>query len=352
MEWLEELNTDVLLQTIDQEILKDFPILSVQTIFQQLLMGEEGLSIELVIQPIADIFWQAMTAQLNLLGQLILLAILFAILRQLENSFSNGSVQQVSAFVVQAVTVLLILKSGSAVLEEASTAVYRMTELMNLLLPVQLLLMAGIGNIKTAGILQPSVLFMVQVIGILFRQILLPLIMMEFLLKVVNSFSDTYRLNNLASFLRKLILSAIGFCTMLFLAVLSIQGIGGQIMDHLALRVAKYVAGNAIPVVGGMLSGLLGTLISGGILIRDALGVVGLLAVLLLTVIPAMKIFILYLLYSFAAAALQPLGDSSMIALMEQTAGSFMLAFAIVVFTGILFFFMILFVLVASGNVV
>ena len=50
------------------------------------------------------------------------------------------------------------------------------------------------------------------------------------------------------------------------------------------------------------------------------------------------------------AALLQPLGDSRMLSLLEQTAGSFMLVFAIVALTGVLFFFMILIVLAAGGS--
>ena len=210
--------------------------------------------------------------------------------------------------------------------------------------------MAGLGNVKTAGLLQPSLLVMVQFTAFCFQKILMPLITMELLLKLVNSFSDTYRLTGLAAFLRKVILTAISFSIMLFLAILSIQGISGQALDRLSLQALKYVTGNAIPVVGGMLSGMLGTLLSGGLLIRNAIGFVGLLVVLLLTVLPALKILILYFLYSFAAALLQPLGDSRMITLLEQTAGSFMLAFAVVTLTGVLFFFMILIVLAASGT--
>ena len=98
-----------------------------------------------------------------------------------------------------------------------------------------------------------------------------------------------------------------------------------------------------------MLSGLLDTLLSGGMMIRNALGFIGLLVILLLTVLPACKILILYFLYSFAAALLQPLGDGRMVLLLEQAAGSFMLVFAVVALTGVLFFFMILIVLAASG---
>lgn len=352
MDWLEGLNTDSLLQTIEQQMQDDLPSFSIRTVFEQLLNGEDGFDIASIVQQIADALWASATVQLDLLGQLILLAIAFAVLRQLEGSFSSGSVQKVSGMVVQAVAVLLILQSGQQVLEDGTRAVSRMAEIMMALLPVQLLLMAGLGNVKTAGLLQPSLLFVVQAAAFFFRTVLLPLIIMELLLKLVNSFSDTYRLTSLAAFLRKVILTSISFFVMIFLALLSLQGIGGQAMDHLALRAVKYITGNAVPVVGGMLSGLLDTFISGGLVIRNAVGLIGLIVILVLTVLPALKILLLYFLYSFAAALLQPLGDSRMIVLLEQAAGSFMLVFAVVALTGVLFFFMILIVLAASGTAI
>jgi stage III sporulation protein AE len=174
---------------------------------------------------------------------------------------------------------------------------------------------------------------------------------MEFILKLVNSFHNTFKLNGLADFFRKLTLTGIAFSTMLFLAVLSIQGIGGHILDSLSLRTVKYVAGTAIPVVGGTLSGLVETLMSGAAMIKSAVGLIGLLAVILLTVLPAMKILMIYFMYSFTAAVLQPVGDDGITNLLEQTAGSFVLLFAIVALTGVFFFFMILIVLAAGGAV-
>ncbi len=349
MDWLEELDTDMLLETIEQQLQSDFPTLSVQQLFTQLLSGQLELDFLQLGQQLIQLLWQSATAQFSLLGQLVLLAIAFAVLKQLEGSFSHGNVQKISGLVIQAIAVLLILQSGRQVLEYAQQAVTGMTELMELLLPLQLVLMVGLGNVKTAGLLQPSLMLIVQLAAFFFQHILLPLITMELLLKLVNSFSDTYRLSNLASFLRKAILTSISFSIMLFLAVLSIQGISGQALDRLSLRAVKYVTGAAVPVVGGMLSGLLDTLLSGGMMIRNALGFIGLLVILLLTVLPACKILILYFLYSFAAALLQPLGDGRMVLLLEQAAGSFMLAFAVVALTGVLFFFMILIVLAASG---
>ncbi len=351
MDWMKDFETDTLLRTIDEQLQNDFPSFSIQDFFAQVLQGEVSFSVTEIMQQLADFFWSSTTSQFHLLGQLILLAILFALLRQLETSFSNGNVQKISGMVVQAVAVLLILQSGQQVLAYGTQAVNRMTAVMHVLLPVQLVLMAGLGNVKTAGLLQPSLAFVVQAAAFFFRTVLLPLITMEFLLKLVNSFSDTYRLTNLAAFLRKVILTSVAFFIMLFLALLSLQGISGQAIDHLALRTAKYITGTAVPVVGGMLSNLMDTFIGGGIVIRNAVGVVGLLAVLLTTILPALNILILYFLYLFAAALLQPLGDSHMITLLQEAAGSFMLVFAVVALTGVLFFFMILIVLAASGAV-
>ena len=349
MEWLEELDTDTLLQPIAQQLQQELPSFSVRNLFYQLINGGDLPAFSELLQQMLQTLLADTAGHFHLLGQLILLAIVFALLRQLEGSFGRGNIQNLSGIMVQAAAVLLILESGQQVLEYASAAVYRMTSCMMALLPVQMLLMTLLGNIRTAGLLQPSLLFMVQAAAVFFRTVLLPLVTMEFLLKLINSFSDTYRMTGLAAFLRKVILTSISFFIMLFLAVLSLQGIGGKVMDHLALRTARYFAGSAVPVVGGMLSGLMDTCLSGGLAIKNAVGVVGLLAILLLTVLPAVKILVLYFLYSFAAALLQPLGDTRMISLMEQAAGSFMLAFAVVALTGILFFFMILIVLAAGG---
>ncbi len=350
MEWMDSLNTDALLQALEEQLQQEIPSLSIRQFFEQMMQGENTFRLNALVQQIVDLLWSWTSMQLDLFGQLVLLALAFAVLRQMESSFSSVNIQKMSGMVIQSVAVLLILQSGQQVLLYGIEAIERMTSIMTALLPVQLLLMAGLGNVKTAGLLQPSLVFAVQAAAFFFRTVVLPLITMEFVLKLVNSFSDTYRLTGLAAFLRKVILTSISFFVMLFLAMLSLLGISGQAMDHLAVRAVKYVTGNAVPVVGGMLSGLLDTFLSGGLVIRNAVGVVGLLVILILTVLPSLKILILYFLYHFAAAVLQPLGDSRMISLLEQTAGSFMLIFAVVALVGVLFFFMIMIVLAASGT--
>lgn len=347
----EQLELDTLLDAIDESIQQELPGISIRSLFESLMQGTSDLDFGTVLVQVVQILSNDLTVQFSFVGQMILLAVVYALLSRMENSFSGSNIQKVSGLMVQSVAILLILQNGNKVLLYGQEAVVRLAELMQALLPVQLVIMTGLGNIQTVGLLKPSLLLIVQIAAWFFKTVLIPLITMEFVLKLINSFSDTYKLHGLAAFLRKMILTVIAFSTMLFLAVLSIQGISGHVLDRLSLRAVKYVAGAAIPVVGSTLSGLLETFLSGAVLIRSAVGFIGLLAVLLLTVLPAVKVLMLYFLYHFTAAVLQPIGDSHITGLLEQAANTYMLLFAVVALTGVFFFFMILIVLAASGAV-
>ena len=207
MEWLEGLETDALLQAMEQQLQPDLPTFSVRQLFEQLLNGDLQLDLGQLLQQLGHAVWSAATVQMDFLGQLILLAIAFAVLCQLESSFSGSNIQKVTGLVIQSIAVLLILQSSQLILQECQDAISRMTGMMEMLLPIQMLLMAGLGNVKTAGLLQPSLLLVVQITALCVKHFLMPLITLGLLLKLVNSFSETYKLSSLAAFLKKLILT-------------------------------------------------------------------------------------------------------------------------------------------------
>ena len=162
MEWLDELGTAELLQAIEIQMESIWPSLSLQQLFQDFLQGNLQLDWLELGKALGDALVQAATAQFSVLGQLIVLAVVAALLHQLEGSFAKSNVQKISALTIQAVAVLLIIQSAAKVLTEAASAVTRLTDIMELLLPVQFLLMVGLGNLKSAGLLQPSLVIMVQ----------------------------------------------------------------------------------------------------------------------------------------------------------------------------------------------
>ena len=301
-----------------------------------------GLQLQLLVQ-------REVMLNLDLLGKFMVLAVAFSLLKQLSTAFGQKSLQEICNFVMAGIAGLLMLASAQSVLDLGLRTIETLGNLMLVLLPLDLILLIGLGNSVTAAILQPSLLMAVQVITVLFRYLLVPLLFWEFTLKIVSHLGGEIKLTNFAKLIRKFILWAIGLATTCFMAVLSIQGISGSVADSIALRTIKYAAGSGLPVVGGTVANLLEIMLNGSLLLKNGLGLFGLLLILILTVFPLGKIFVLYLIYSLASALLQPLQADELTMMLEDMSESIILVFAVVTIIALMFFMMLMILLTVAN---
>ena len=95
MEWLDELGTAELLQAIEMQMESIWPSLSLQQLFQDFLQGNLQLDWMELGKALGDALMQAATAQFSVLGQLIVLAVVAALLHQLEGNFAKSNVQKI-----------------------------------------------------------------------------------------------------------------------------------------------------------------------------------------------------------------------------------------------------------------
>ena len=96
--------------------------------------------------------------------------------------------------------------------------------------------------------------------------------------------------------------------------------------DGVTIRAAKYVTGNFVPVVGKMFADATDTVISASLLVKNSIGLAGVIIILFLCAFPAIKILTLALIYNIAAAVMQPL-ETPRSAPACETIGKTMLAF-------------------------
>jgi len=122
------------------------------------------------------------------------------------------------------------------------------------------------------------------------------------------------------------------------------------VTDGVALKTAKYVTGNFVPVVGPMFSDATDTVLSASLLMKNAIGLAGVSIIILLSAFPALKILALAFIYQISAALLQPLGDSPVITCLQTIGKSMMYVFAALLSVGLMFF-MAITIIIAAGNV-
>ena len=180
--------------------------------------------------------------------------------------------------------------------------------------------------------------------------LVLPLLLLSTIMILVSTLSEHYKITKLANFIRNISIGALGIFLTIFLAVVSVQGATTAVTDGIALRTAKFVAGNFIPVVGRMFTDATDTVVGATQILKNSVGLAGVLILLLIVSFPAIKILVLALLYKFVAAILQPLNGGTIVKCMDELGKSTIYVFAAVCMVSFMFF-LTLTALVAASNI-
>ncbi len=141
----------------------------------------------------------------------------------------------------------------------------------------------------------------------------MPLLFLSALLIIVSSLSENHKVTHLADLFRSVGMGMLGVFLTIFLGVLSVQGAASAIQDGVAMKTAKFVTGNFIPVVGRTFTDAADTVLSASLLLKNAVGIVGVAIIIFIAIFPAIKIFVIALIYKVVAAVLQPIADGPII---------------------------------------
>lgn len=334
---------------LEGEIQESVPELSFRDLFENLLKGELALTPAAVVQNIGTCFFREVVANSALLGKLIMLAIICAILHHLTVAFDRGTTGQLSYTVVYLALVGLAVSSFALAVSTGREVVDKMVSFMQALLPLLLTMLVALGGVASAAIFHPVILATLAVLGTLTKNVVLPLIFFAAVLSIAGNLSPQFKVAHLAGLLKTIALGILGIFGTIFLGLLSLRGVASGIGDGIALRTAKFAVDAFIPIVGGVFADAFEAIISSSLLIKNAAGIAGMIAVLLIMSLPLLKIITLALIYKLAGALIQPVGEGQMVDCLNDLGSSLMMVFAVVAIVGLLFFFTIA-ILIGVGN--
>jgi stage III sporulation protein AE len=285
----------------------------------------------------------------KLLGSLILLTIFSMFLQSMQNAFENSTISKVAYSIVYMVLVILVLNSFHVVIQYTNEAIGSMISFVLALVPLLLALIASSGGIISAAFFHPVILFLMNISGLFMQYVILPLLFLATLLSIVSTMSDQYKVTQLAQLLRNWSIGLMGLFLTIFLGVISVQGASAAITDGIAIRTAKFVTGNFIPVIGRIFTDAADTVVSASGLLKNTVGIAGVAILLIIVAFPAIKILMIAFIYKLAAAILQPLGGGPVIKCLDIISKSVIYVFAALGIVSLMFFLSIT-VIIAAGN--
>lgn len=114
-----------------------------------------------------------------------------------------------------------------------------------------------------------------------------------------------------------------------FVGLLSLEGTLSSGVDGLTAKTAKAAVSNFIPIVGKVLGDSIDTVIGCASILKNAVGLVGVIIIIGICITPIIKLGALTIIYHLGAALCQPIADEKIVKLLEQMGGSFKILLAI-----------------------
>ncbi|MDL2280859.1 stage III sporulation protein AE [Selenomonadales bacterium OttesenSCG-928-I06] len=333
---------------INKELDEDIPLLNSEFIKTLALEGI-NFNFQALFSKLLGYLFKEIVVNLSLMGKLIFLTVLCALLRNLQNSFENSSISLLSYSVCFIFLSVIALNAFYQAVALAADTVNSMVGFMQALLPLLLSLLAGIGAVTSAAFFTPLMLFIVATMSMIIKDVVFPLLFLTAVLDCVSYLTQKYKISNLTAILKQAAMGVLGFSMAIFIGITSIQGIAGSIADGLTLRSAKYAATTFIPVVGKMFSDTVEVVMSASLLLKNATGLFGFLAILMLCIVPLLKLMALIIIIKASSALVEPMGDENMAKCLGGMANNLILVFGALLILVVMFFLLVAIIVGASS---
>jgi len=303
-----------------------------------------------ILKAIFSKFIQALRQNLVLVLQFLAIALIMALLGAVGPTVLSGEIAELCQFIGYMLAVMLAARALLGVFSTGITAITQLTGVMESVFPVLLTLLTALGSTASVGVFQPAMTLLTGSILTLIKKITMPAILAGGVMTIVEHVSARIQIKNATALVMKCAqwLTAVVF--VVFLGVTALQGLTSATFDGVSIRTAKYAIDKFVPIIGGMFSDTVDTLIGCSLVVKQGVGVIGLVLLAVSVMEPVIQIAAVAIAFRVAAAIIEPFGDKRLPDCLNGMAHVFTLMNAAVLASGTMMFILMT-LLIRAGNV-
>ena len=260
---------------------------------------------------------------------LISILVIHGILKSITDSLENSNVSQIIYFVQYILIVTLIMSNFTEIIKLIKETASNLVGFINVLIPLLLTLMVYTGSITTSTVLEPILLFVSNFIGNIIANILIPVVLIIVVFSVISKITERIQIERISKFLKSSVVWFLGIFLTIFVGIVSLEGTLSSSVDGITAKTAKAAVSSLIPVVGKVLGDVVDSVLGCGIILKNAVGAVGVIVIIGICIVPVIKVAVLSIMYSLASAIVEPVADTKIVKLLEEMSGVFKLLLAI-----------------------
>lgn len=278
---------------------------------------------------VSSILGKEVLSAIRMLGSILVIIVIHSVLKSVSDGLENKGVSQIIYYVQYILIVTLMMTTFSEMIVITKDTIEKLVGFMNTLIPILITLMVTTGSIVTANIVQPVILFVISFIGNAILVFILPFIMISTVLGIVSNISDKVQMGKLAKYFKSGVAWFLSVALTIFVGIVSIEGTLSSSVDGIAAKATKAAVTNFIPVVGKILGDAVDTVLGCAVVLKNAVGIIGVLVVIGICILPIIKLAVLTISYYLATAVCEIVADDKIVKLLEQMASSFKILLAV-----------------------
>ena len=206
-----------------------------------------------ILKRILNIFGEEILESLKLLGSLLAIIIIHSILKSISDSLESNNVSKIIYYVQYILIVTVITVNFTDIVQMVKDTADNLVGFMNCLVPLLFSLMLFTGSIVTSSVIEPVILFMINIIGNSINLILIPIVLIITVLSIISKISDKIQIDKLSNLLNSGVIWTLGIALTLFVSTISLEGSLSSSVDGISAKTAKAAVSTVIPVVGKIL---------------------------------------------------------------------------------------------------
>lgn len=298
------------MQDAVNQILKEDSF-SIEEILNQILKGESLFQKETMSKWFKNIVKAQLQREQKAMFQVVLLVLLATVFSNFTAVFGDGKIGETSFYITYMLLLALLIKSFGSMGVELKELLENFILFLKALMPSYFLAVTASSGSATAMIFYEAVLFLIYVIQVVFLKGIVPAIYVLALVELVNYLHSEDFLSKMAELLQTLIEWSLKSCMAVVLGMQLIQNMIGPAMDSLKRDIIGKTAAS-IPGIGNAINGVTEVALGTAVIIRNGIGVVGIIILVCIGIRPVIRLALLAFLYKLLAAVVQPVSDKRM----------------------------------------
>ena len=300
---------------------------------------------------IINIFTKEVLEISKIMIDILIVIIVHSILNAIIQDLGNDNVAKIAYFVQYIIIATLIVNVSRQIIDLIKNSIGDIVNFMNLFVPILTTLCLTTGSITSTTIIQPVLVLAINIIGNFINNFLVPIVTIIIILSIISNLSDKVQIGKLSKFFKSSVIWILGIILTIFVGVLSLEGTLGSSVDGLTSKTTKAAISNFIPVVGKILSDSVDSIIGSANILKNTVGIIGVIVILSIVIVPLIKILVLWVYFKVTSAISEIVADKKITNLIEEISDGYKILLGILSSVSVMFIVGITLVLKITNSV-